>query len=247
MFPALHLKGAVPTHLNLTPCTSKDSLVPFPCTAQKSQARDASFKFFLSDLLSLVMSVDEYFVLVTWHCCLESNAQSSTVYHRVRRLILDEHPRVVFQDGPHLQPAMKPLKCKVSFPPVPLILSLPTGGNNQKPVALGKGHWACVSIFYVQYTTLEDALDRGAEPWVAVGLTGQAVFFECLEGLACTHCACELIPACVHGQIKPSRAESYSLRPKAFSLALLIAQRRDEALWQILNSVFLSPDWKSLP
>lgn len=173
-------------------------LVPFPCTAQKGQARDESFRFSLSDLFSLVMSVDEYFVLVIWHCCLESNPQSYSVYHWVRCPILDEHLRVVFRDGSHLQPATKPLKCRVSFSPVP---------------TRGKGHWACAEYLLCAVQHAGKCTRQWEQPWWQWdGLQG-------LQGLACTHRACELTPACVHGQIK-----SYSLHPKAFSLVLLIAQ-----------------------
>lgn len=159
MFPSLPLKRAVPTHLSLTPCTSKDSLVPFPCTAQKGQARDESFRFSLSDLFSLVMSVDEYFVLVIWHCCLESNPQSYTVYHWVRCPILDEHLRVVFRDGSHLQPAKKPLKCRVSFSPVP---------------TRGKGHWACAEYLLCAEQHAGRCTGQWEQPWVAVGWTARS-------------------------------------------------------------------------
>lgn len=166
---------------------------------------------------------------------------------RVRRLILDEHLRVVFRDGSHLQPAMKPLKCRVSFSPVPPIPPTP----HKREQAEACCPWErSLSICWVSSMCNTPCCKMhwtvGAAV-VAVGLTGQVVGFECLEGLARTHRACELAPVCVHRQIKPSASRVLLTASKGLFSSSVDSTTAEMKRCVTDKVIFPSPDWESLP
>lgn len=194
MFPSLPLKGAVPTHLNPTPCTSKDSLVPFSMHCPEKPGKGWVIQ--ILSLWSIFFSDVSRWIFCYGHLTLLFRMKPSLIQStRVRHLILDEHLRVVFRDGSHLQPATKPLKCRVSFSPVPPIP--PTPHKREQPEACCPWERS-LSVCWVSSMCNTPCCKMHWTVGAAVVAAGLTV--ECLEGLARTHRACELAPACVHSR-----------------------------------------------
>lgn len=107
----------------------------------------------------------------------------------------------------------------------------PGEGTTRSLLPLGKVTERVLSIFLCNTPGCKVHWTVGA----AVG--GSGTDCNVWRGVARTHRACELTAAWVHRQMKPSRAESYSLHRKAFSLVLFIAQ---EQRWSTVTQIKVS-------